>query len=85
MNNCMYETYSAFGVNMTVTMSFFKLTVFESGSVSIDRLIGKRVSYLVRPFRKNYLYIVHPIVLYINISQQFSVKLHQFHICIHLI
>jgi len=31
---------------MTVTMNFFTLTVFESGSVSIDRLIGKRVSYL---------------------------------------
>jgi len=65
----MYETYSAFGVNMAVTMSFFKLTVFESGSVSIDRLRGKRVSYLIRPFRKSYLYIVHPILHYINISQ----------------
>jgi hypothetical protein len=31
---------------MTVTVNFFTLTVFESGSVSIDRLIGKRVSYL---------------------------------------
>jgi len=59
---------------MTVTMSFFKLTVFESGSVAIDRLIGKRVSYLLRPFRKIYHYIVHPIVHYINISQQFSVE-----------
>jgi len=43
---CVCETYSAFGVNITVTMSFFKLTVFESGSVSIDSLVGKRVSYL---------------------------------------